>query len=179
MLVQMEETAENSAVSSTNKEEVLMLKVHQVLIDSNGKNVLRDSFEKIEIFDDYIKVRNEGKYGIYSMKDYRQILTCKWDRITISNGYMLAFISNKIMIFNSNGDNIISGMWDKVAVYDSGIWLQKESKQGFYSHDGRAIIECNWKRVEIYPKVLVAYKGNGEKRRLFDYSGKEIATNEN
>ena len=148
-----------------------MLKIQQVLRNENGENVLNDYFDTIIIKDQFVIVKNNKLTGLFNAQTLNPILHCEWDKIVLDGDYILAYKNCEIAIFDVTGKRVLEFNCNKAVLYSKGILVTSNDKQGFFKYDGTAILECVWKRVELYPDVIVAYKGNGARRLLFDYEG--------
>lgn len=153
-----------------------MLKIEQVLRNEFGENVLGDFFENITIKGEFAIVKKENLLGLYNVKTLKKILECDWDKIAFDREYIIVSRYSKIGIYDILGNNILECKWDKVVLYEYGILVTKNKVQGFYNYNGKPILECVWKRIEPYQEIILAYRGNGAKRVLFNYQG-EIEEN--
>lgn len=151
-----------------------MLKIEQVLRDENGENVLNDYFDSIIIKADSIIVKKNNLYGIYNLHTFKKILDCEWDKVIFDTNYILAYKYSQIAVFDCEGTKILNPEWDKVVLYEKGILTTKNGAQGFFKYNGTTILECVWKRIEPYANVILAYRGEGAKRILYNYEGNVI-----
>lgn len=77
------------------------------VIDKVGKSICPLTFDEIDSENNNIFiVKNNGKYGLFSLLNQKQILDFKYDLLIRSNDYYLGIIGNKIDIINSNSENI-------------------------------------------------------------------------
>ena len=150
-----------------------MLRIEQILRNDEGINVLGDSFEAINIIGNHIIVKKCGLTGVYNAKTFEKVLECEWDKVSFDRRYIIASKDSMIAVFNEDGNCIVDWNWDKVALLDKGILVTKNGRQGFYNYNGDVILECIWKRIEPYSQILLAYIGNGARRKKFDYLGNE------
>lgn len=148
-----------------------MLKIEQVLRNENGENVLNDYFDSITIKADYIIVKKNNLYGIYNLHSFKKILDCEWDKVIFDRDYILACRYSQIAVFDCEGTEILNREWDRVVLYEKGILTTKNRVQGFFKYDGTPILNCVWKRIEPYENIMLAYRGNGAKRILYNYDG--------
>ena len=151
-----------------------MLKIEQILLDDKNENVLKDSFEEINVLEKWIIVKRNGKKGLYRNETFQKFLDYEWDKFVFDKGYVLAYKYSQITLFDENGNKILDCNWDKIVFYEKGILATKNGVQGFFDYNGKSILDCVWKRIEPYPQTLVAYRGRGAKRKLFDYDGNLI-----
>lgn len=150
-----------------------MLKIEQILRNDDGINVLGDSFDSINIKENHIIVKKDGLIGFYDAKTFKQILKCEWEKITFNGKYVVTSKHSMFAVFDEVGNQILNWNWDKVVLYGEGILVTKNGRQGFYNYNGNKILECIWKRIEPYSQLLIAYIGNGDKGKKFDYLGNE------
>ena len=148
-----------------------MLKIEKILRNEKGKNVLKDSFDEITIKSNAVIVKKDGQYGVYNMNTFQKILECVWDKIALNGEFILAHKYSQIALFKFDGSQILQCEWKSIVLYERGILATKNELQGFFAYDGTVILECVWKRIEPFHEVLVAYRGKGSKRILFDYQG--------
>ena len=150
-----------------------MLKIEQVLRNEKGENVLKDYFDTITIKADVIIVKKNELYGLYNGVTFKKLLDCEWDKIVLNGDFILSYKYSQIALFDSEGNQILKCEWNKIVLYEHGILASKNGLQGFFRYDGSAILECVWRRIEPFHEVLIAYRGNGARRTLFDYNGKQ------
>lgn len=151
-----------------------MLKIEQVLRNENGENVLNDYFDSINIKADYIIVKKNNLCGVYNLHTFKKVLDCEWDKVVFNRDCILAYRYLQITVFDCEGSKILNCGWDKVVLYEKGILTTKNGVQGFFRYDGTTILDCVWKRIEPYTDILLAYRGKGAKRILYDYDGNVI-----
>lgn len=150
-----------------------MLKIEQILRNENGENVLNDSFDTITIKSGAIIVNKNGLYGLYNGVTFKKLLDCEWDKIVLNGNFILSYKYSQIALFDFEGNQILKCEWNKLVLYEHGILASKNELQGFFRYDGSAVLECVWRRIEPAHEVLIAYRGNGARRTLFDYNGKQ------
>lgn len=150
-----------------------MLRIEQILRNEKGENVLNDSFDTITIKGNAIIVKKKDFYGLYNGNTFKKILECEWDKIVLMGEFILSYKYSQIALFNYNGNQILPCEWSKIVLYEKGILVSKNGLQGFFRYDGSSVLECVWKRIEPFREVLIAYRGNGARRTLFDYNGKQ------
>ena len=150
-----------------------MLKIEQVLRNEKGENVLKDYFDSITIKADVIIVKKNELYGLYNGITFKKILDCEWEKIILNGDYILVYKYSKIGLYDFEGNKILDCEWNKVVLYEHGILVSQNGLQGFFKYDGSVLLECVWKRIEPLREVLIAYRGNGTRRTLFDYNGKQ------
>ncbi len=150
-----------------------MLKVECVLRDENGNNVLNDFFDSIIVREKYILVKRGLNYGLYNTTTLQKILDCEWNSIKGENSYIIAQKDGFSYLFTNEGKKVLKSGYDIIKIFKKGILVSKNRKKGFIRFDGKVILYCDWKNIEPYTQALIAYKGNGERKKGCDYKGEE------
>lgn len=149
-----------------------MLKIEQILRNENGENVLGDYFDSITIKAGVIIVKKNELYRLYNGINFKKILDCEWEKIVLNGDYILVYKYLQIGLYDFEGNKILDCEWNKIVLYEYGILVSQNGLQGFFRYDGSILLECVWKRIEPFRGVLIAYRGNGARRILFDYNGR-------
>ena len=153
-----------------------MNRIKLVFVDEYNNNILKEYFDDIRLQGNFILVKDGRLWGLYENKKYSQILTPEWDKVIIEQDCIVAIDDNKKSnVFDFCGNRILKGKYDKVSCYAQGLIVTRNSQKGLFSYDGKVILDIQWKKIEVYSQCIVAYKGNGKRKTVFDYNGKELS----
>ena len=103
------------------------------------------------------------------------VLEDSFEEINVLQKWIIVKKNGKKGLYcNDTFEKFFDCEWDKFVFYEKGILVTKNGLQGFFDYEGKLVLEYVWKKIEVYPQALVAYRGRGAKRKLFDYNGNLI-----
>lgn len=86
----------------------------------NGKKILSDQFERIELFKSNYLVQKGHLKGLYNTSG-RQILPCNFNRIELYTGNYLVQQGNKKGLYDTSGKQILPCKYKNITMY-RGEW---------------------------------------------------------
>lgn len=156
-------------ISIVNNQDVLIVKTNSQfgLIDLNGNEILSAEYEIIEsLKSNFLKIKRDGKFGIYSLNNMAFSIIPKFQIIVINNFLKDSYVvlqENKFGIIDENGVFIIKPDFDYLEVLNKRYLLAvTDGNYGYISISGSFILEPifnfeNFRKIYHYDKDVREY----------------------
>lgn len=146
------------------------------IVDSNGVQIVPTQYQYISrLNDSYLSVKQNNQYGVYSVYEGKEIITTKYDGITMLEPWIMAKQNGGWGLIDAEENVIVPFKYDDIKKLNSSYFAVKNYKSWgtVSSKTGEEVIAPKYDKIEYGRLNYLKVKLNG-KWGAVDYTGKLV-----